>query len=199
MDRVALVTGASRGIGKAIAIGLGQAGCHVVINYRSGKEAAEETQREISKLGKRTMLVQADVSKREQVHSMVQAIEKEFGRIDILVNNAGIANIQKIEEISEADWDELIDVNLKSTFLVTQAVLAGMRARKWGRILNIASLAAQAGGIVGPHYSASKAGMIGITHYVANVFMREGITANALAPAVIQSWQQSRCENVPKI
>jgi 3-oxoacyl-[acyl-carrier protein] reductase len=109
----------------------------------------------------------------------------ELGHIDILVNNAGIARVQSIEEITEKDWDELIAVNLKSCFLVTQAVLPGMRARRWGRIINLSSVAAHVGGVVGAHYAASKAGMLGLTRFYASRLAKEGITVNAISPALI--------------
>lgn len=110
---------------------------------------------------------------------------KQLGPVEILVNNAAITRPQAVEDITERDWDELIDVNLKSCFLMTQAVLPGMRARRWGRILNITSVAAQTGGLVGPHYAASKAGQAGLTHYYANLLAKEGITVNSIAPALI--------------
>jgi 3-oxoacyl-[acyl-carrier protein] reductase len=118
---------------------------------------------------------------------MVGEIERQFGVISILVNNAGIARQQAIEQITENDWDEIIDNNLKSAFLVTQAVLPRMRELGWGRIINISSVAAQTGGVVGPHYAASKAGMIGLTHSLANLLAKEGITVNAVAPALIET------------
>lgn len=118
---------------------------------------------------------------------MLSSVESEFGSVSILVNNSGIARPQKIQDISEADWNELIDVNLKSAFLVTQAVLPKMRSTHWGRIINISSVAAQVGGVVGPHYAASKAGMIGLTHSYANLLAKEGITVNAIAPALIET------------
>jgi 3-oxoacyl-[acyl-carrier protein] reductase len=109
------------------------------------------------------------------------------GPIDILLNNAAISRPQAIEEISERDLDEVIAANLKSCFLVTQSVLPGMRARRWGRILNVSSVAAQAGGVVGPHYAASKAGMLGMTHYYAQRLAKERITVNAIAPALVET------------
>jgi 3-oxoacyl-[acyl-carrier protein] reductase len=112
-------------------------------------------------------------------------VERELGRIDILVNNAGIARVQTIEEVTERDWDELLTVNLKSCFLVTQAVLPGMRARGWGRIVNLSSVAAHVGGVVGAHYAASKAGMLGLTHFYASRLAKEGITVNAISPALV--------------
>src|SRR6185503_1113077 len=135
--------------------------------------------------GRRCAVVRADVSLAAEVARMVMEAEQQLGRIDILVNNAAITRPQPVEEITEKDWDELLDTNLKSCFLVTQAVLPAMRRRKWGRILNISSVAAQTGGLVGPHYAASKAGQAGLTHYYANLLAKEGITVNSIAPALI--------------
>jgi 3-oxoacyl-[acyl-carrier protein] reductase len=117
----------------------------------------------------------------------VETAQEPFGAIDILVNNAAIARVQPFEEITERDWDDLLTVNLKSCFLVTQAVLPGMRARKWGRIINLSSVAAQVGGVIGPHYAASKAGMLGLTHFYASRLAVEGITVNTIAPALIET------------
>lgn len=186
-DRIALVTGGSRGIGAAVALALGQAGAHVAVNYRVRREGAEEVCSRIRTMGQRTLAVQADVSKSSAVKDMLAKIEVELGSTGILVNNAGIARPQKIEDIRESDWDELIDVNLKSVFLVTQAVLPKMRIARWGRVINISSVAAQVGGVVGPHYAASKAGMIGLTHSYAHLLAKEGITVNAIAPALIET------------
>jgi 3-oxoacyl-[acyl-carrier protein] reductase len=118
---------------------------------------------------------------------MLGQVERSIGGIDILVNNAAMAHPRKLEDITEAEWDEMLAVNLKSVFLVTQAVVGGMRKRKWGRIINLSSVAAQTGGAVGAHYAASKAGIIGLTHSCASAFIRDGITANAIAPALIET------------
>jgi 3-oxoacyl-[acyl-carrier protein] reductase len=185
--KVALVTGSSRGIGRAAAVALAQAGSAVAINYRSHEDKAREALQMIEAVGARGALVQADVSVGPEVARMVATVEQKLGPIDILVNNAGIIRPQAIEDIREEDWDDLIDINLKSAFLCTQAVLPGMRSRRWGRIINIASLAAQVGGIVGPHYSASKAGMLGLTHCYAKLLAQEGITVNAVNPALIET------------
>lgn len=182
--RVALVTGASRGIGRAAAVALAEAGADVVVNYRAARDEAEAAAQDIVKLGRRAQTVAADVSQPAQVGRL---FETPLGRPTILVNNAGIARPQKLEEIGERDWDELIDTNLKSCFLVTQAALAGMREARWGRIINMSSVAAHVGGVVGPHYAASKAGMLGLTHYYAQALVREGITANAISPALIET------------
>ena len=185
--RTALVTGSSRGIGRAIAIALAQAGTDVVVNYLRREAEAQAVEKEIQQLGRRSANVQADVSVASDVERLVRTAGERLGPIDILVNNAGIARVQPVEEITERDWDELIDANLKSCFLVTQAVLPGMRERQWGRIVNLSSVAAQVGGVVGPHYAASKAGMLGLTHFYAQRFAKEGITANSIAPALVET------------
>ncbi|HWC98084.1 MAG TPA: 3-oxoacyl-ACP reductase family protein [Candidatus Sulfopaludibacter sp.] len=185
--KTALVTGSSRGIGRAIALGLAGAGCDIVVNYQHRSGEAEETAARIRHLGRRCAVIQADVSVASEVTRLVGEAEQQLGPAAILVNNAGIARVQRIEEIAESDWDELIDVNLKSCFLCTQAVVAGMRSRKWGRIINLSSVAAQIGGVVGPHYAASKAGMLGLTYYYASHLAREGVTVNAIAPALVET------------
>jgi 3-oxoacyl-[acyl-carrier protein] reductase len=165
--KIALVTGGSRGIGAAVALKLAEAGADVAVNFRERATEAEKVCAAIRKLGRRTLAVQADVSQADQVKKMVEQIENTLGAVNIVVNNAGIARQLKLEDIAETDWDEHIGVNLKSAFLVTQAVLPQMRAQRWGRIINISSTAAQTGGLVGPHYAASKAGMLGLTHSYA--------------------------------
>ncbi len=186
-NHTALVTGASRGIGRAIAVALAQAGSAVAVNYRHNEQLALSAVAEITQSNARAIAVRADVSQAGAVYSMVAEVAARLGPIDILVNNAGIARPQKLEDITERDWDELLTVNLKSCFLVTQAVLPHMRTQKWGRIINLSSVAAQLGGVVGPHYAASKAGIIGLTHSYAHLLAREGITANAIAPALIET------------
>jgi 3-oxoacyl-[acyl-carrier protein] reductase len=186
-NRMALVTGGSRGIGAGIAVALARAGADVAVNYRERADAAQEVCGAITGLGRRAFAVKANVSVSADVCRMVAEVESQLGSVDILVNNAGIARPQKLDEITEADWDEILTVNLKSVFLVTQAVVGGMRQRKWGRIINLSSVAAQTGGAVGAHYAASKAGMIGLTHSFASALVREGITVNAIAPALIET------------
>ena len=185
--RIALVTGASRGLGRAVAVALARAGCDVAVHYREREADARATAAEVAAAGRRAAVVQADVSRAAEVTALVQAVEQQLGPIDILVNNAGATRPQKLEDITEQDFDDLLAVNLKSCFLVTQAVLPGMRARRWGRIINLSSVAAQTGGVVGPHYAASKAGVIGLTHSYAARLAKEGITANAVAPALIET------------
>ena len=185
--KVALVTGASRGIGRAIAVALAREGADLAVNYFSRDEEAKETCSLIEKLGRRALRVRADVSKSFEVARMMETIERELGKISILVNNAGIAHRAKLENITEEDWDTVLAVNLKSAFLVTQAVVPGMREKKWGRIVNISSVAAQTGGITAPTYVASKAGLLGLTHSYAAILIKEGITANTVSPALIET------------
>jgi 3-oxoacyl-[acyl-carrier protein] reductase len=185
--KVALVTGASRGIGQAAAFALAEAGADIAVSYRHREAQALETVRGIERLGRRAIPVRADVSLGTEVADMVAVIEADLGQVDILVNNAGIVSAKPLPEISETDWDEMLAVNLKSAFLVIQRVLPGMRARRWGRIINLSSVAAQTGGVTGPHYAASKAGLLGLTHSYARQLVKEGITVNAIAPALIET------------
>ncbi len=185
--KVALITGASRGIGRAIALSMATAGADVILNYRTRAEDAQAVEAKILASGRRSISVQADVSVAGEVGRLAREALTRMGKVDILVNNAGISRPQALGEITERDWDELIDINLKSCFLVTQAFLPAMRKRKWGRIINVSSVAAQIGGVVGPHYAASKAGMIGLTHYYARYLANEGITVNTIAPALIET------------
>ena len=185
--KAALVTGASRGIGRGIAIALARAGADVAVNYRSREQEAKETCAEIEKQGRNAIPVAADVSVAAEVARLVETVEAEFGPVAILVNNAGVTRPQPIDGITEQDWDEILAINLKSVFLLTQAVLPKMRAARWGRIVNLSSVAAQLGGVVGPHYAASKAGVIGLTHSYAHLLAKEGITVNAIAPALVET------------
>jgi len=183
--KVALVTGASRGIGRAIALALAEAGASVAVNYLRNQDAALATCDQIRGHARRALAVRADVSQAAEVVQLVRSVEEALGPVEILVNNAGITRPQPFQEINERDWDEVVDTNLKSMFLVTQQVVAGMRARHWGRVINLSSVAAQTGGVVGPHYAASKAGILGLTHSYAALLAKEGVTVNAIAPALI--------------
>jgi 3-oxoacyl-[acyl-carrier protein] reductase len=185
--RVGLVTGGSRGIGAAIALALAEAGADVAINYRERAGEAGNVAASVRALGRQAMIVAEDVSKGDAVEGMVAAVEASLGPVDILINNAGIALIRGIDDLTEADFDETIAVNLKSAFLCTQAVLPHMRAQSWGRIVNISSGAARGAGGVGLHYNASKAGMEGLTRGYAARLVKQGITVNAVAPSLIET------------
>ncbi len=183
--KVALVTGGSRGIGRQIALALAAQGADVALNFLQSEKEAGEAALAIEGLGARCLKVRADVSRNEAVREMLERIRAALGPVQILVNNAGVSRPKAVQDLSESDFDETIRTNLKSAFLVTQAVLPDMRAKRWGRIVNLSSVAAQLGGVVGPHYAASKAGLLGLTHCYALLLSKEGITVNAVAPALI--------------
>jgi len=178
----ALVTGGSRGIGAAIVRALAEAGVAVAINYRERADAANALANQITGAGGKAVAIGADVSEAGAVTQMMERANAELGPIEILVNNAGIAIGRGVDDRTEADFDRTITVNLKSVFLCTQAVLPMMRAKKWGRIVNISSGAARGAGAIGPHYNASKAGLEGLTRGYAARLVKEGITVNAVAP-----------------
>jgi 3-oxoacyl-[acyl-carrier protein] reductase len=185
--RVALVTGASRGIGRAIALALAQHGAKVAVNYLSRAGDADAVTAAIRANGGAAIVVKADVSARAQVEAMIAGVTAQLGPVDILINNAGIAVRRDLDDLTEADFDRAIAVNLKSAFLCTQAVVPGMRERGWGRIVNISSGAARGAGVIGAHYNASKAGMEGLTRGYAGRLAQAGVTVNAVAPSLIET------------
>jgi 3-oxoacyl-[acyl-carrier protein] reductase len=184
---VALVTGASRGIGKGIALAFGRAGMRVGVNYHSRAEDAAAIVAAIKNAGGDAIALRADVAEASEVERLVSEVERAFGVINVLVNNAGILGVLGYDEVDEAEWERVIRVNLTSAFLVTRAVLPGMRKAEWGRIINLSSVAAQTGGATAPHYAASKAGLVGMTHSYAARLAKTGITVNAIAPALIET------------
>lgn len=185
--RTALVTGGSRGIGAAISRALAAAGATIAINFRERADDARNLADELRHTGVAAITVRADVSQSDAVAKMVQTVKAELGETDILINNAGVALARSIDTLSETDFDQTIAVNLKGVFLCTQAVLPMMRAKQWGRIINISSGAARAAGAIGPHYNASKAGVEGLTRGYAARLVKEGITVNAVAPSLIET------------
>jgi 3-oxoacyl-[acyl-carrier protein] reductase len=199
--RVALVTGAGRGIGRAIALTLAEAGADVAVNYGARVDSAEATGNDIRSLGRRAEVVRANVSRSTEVTRLVETTERSLGPIDILINNAGISEPCTIEELTEELFDHTLAVNLKSAFLCTQAVLPGMQARGFGRIVNISSGAARGAGAVGVHYNASKAGMEGLTRGYAARVVKDGVTVNAIAPSLIatEMIKPHRLENLARI
>jgi 3-oxoacyl-[acyl-carrier protein] reductase len=185
--RTALVTGASRGIGRAIALALAESGAAVAVNYRQRVAEALAVVADIRAMGGRAVAVQGDVSDGAAVTAMVERVAAGLGPVDVLVNNAGIAIVRGIDDLTEDEFDTTIAVNLKSAFLCTKAALPHMRAQGWGRIVNISSGAARGAGGVGLHYNASKAGMEGLTRGYAARVVKEGITVNAIAPSLIET------------
>lgn len=184
-EKVAIVTGASRGIGRAVALGLAAEGANVVVNYASSTTAAAEVVADITALGSYGIAVQADVSKSAQVEALFKAALEKWGRVDVLVNNAGITRDTLLLRMNPEDWQAVIDLNLTGVFLCTRAASKVMLKQRAGRIINIASVAGQMGNPGQANYSAAKAGVIGFTKTVAKELASRSITVNAVAPGFI--------------
>jgi 3-oxoacyl-[acyl-carrier protein] reductase len=184
-DQVALVTGGSGGIGQALALVLAAEGAAVAVSYSSQQNAAEKVVTQITGQGGRAVALGADLRSPEAPGELVTATEDALGPVGVLVSNAGAGRRRSLEEVTAAEFDETMAVNLRAPFLLAQRVLPGMRERGFGRALFVSSLAAFTGGIVGPHYASSKAGLHGLIHFLASRFAADGITVNGLAPALI--------------
>lgn len=185
--KVALVTGASRGIGKAIALELARSGADVAVNYAGNQEAAEAVAAQIREMGRQSIAVQADVSDPTAVEAMFRDVEKQLGPVIILVNNAGITRDNLILRMKETDWDQVVNTNLKGVFLCTKQALRPMMKARWGRIINITSVSGILGNPGQANYSAAKAGVIGLTKTTAREVASRGITVNAVAPGFIDT------------
>ena len=204
-DLIAVVTGGTRGIGLGIAEALVKRGASVAITYKQNREAAEAAKIKLKaslKKDRKIMLLQGDNADAGGIAEQHQKVCNSLGRVNVLVNNAGIMTQRSFEEITEADWQETLAVNLSGAFYWSSKVIPGMKKAKFGRIVNISSLAARGGGVVGPHYAASKAGLLGLTRYTARELGPLGITVNAIAPAFIKDagifadWDQTRLDGL---
>ena len=185
--KTALVTGGSRGIGKAIALRLAEFGANIVVNYTSNSQKAEETVSEIKEMGRDAIALQANVADFSQIEELVKKTEEKFGNIDILVNNAGIEKDKLLIKMSEEDWDKVMEVNLKGAFNCTKIIGRKMMRKRSGKIINITSVVGITGNVGQANYAASKAGLIGFTKSVAKELATRGITVNAVAPGLIKS------------
>ncbi len=185
--RAALVTGASRGIGRAIALALAEAGASVAVNYRESAEAAEAVCSDIEAAGRPALAMQADVRDLDAVSAMVKQVTNELGGLHILVNNAGVVADQYVAFMKPEQWDEVVDTSLKGAFNCTKAAVRGMMREKWGRIVSISSDAGLMGDVRRVNYSAAKAGLVGFTKAAARELASQGITVNAVAPGIIET------------
>jgi 3-oxoacyl-[acyl-carrier protein] reductase len=185
--KVALVTGASRGIGKAIALALAEAGADVVVNYAGSEALAQQTSQQIQALGRRSCAIQANVGSAAEVDAMVQQVLDQFGQLDILVNNAGITRDNLIMRMKEQDFDDVITINLKGVFNCIKAVTRPMMKQRYGKIINISSVVGVLGNAGQANYVAAKAGVIGLTKSTARELASRGINVNAVAPGFIET------------
>ncbi|TMC18676.1 MAG: SDR family NAD(P)-dependent oxidoreductase [Chloroflexi bacterium] len=183
--RVALITGASGGIGYATALRMAEVGADVALGYAHKEHAAHVLADHIRQMGRRALPKRADLNKPAQVQALVDVTEAQLGPIDILISNAGMGNRKRLEELTLEEWDQTMQVNLRAAFVLAQRITPGMRERHWGRVIFVSSVAAFTGGIVGPHYAASKAGLLGLMHSLASSLAPHGVTVNAVAPALI--------------
>ncbi len=198
-DQVAIITGSSRGIGKAAALALAAEGASVVVNYARSSAAADEVVAEITNAGGSAIAIQADVSQEDQVDALIKATKDKFGRIDVLVNNAGITRDTLLLRMKPADWQAVIDLNLTGVFLCTRAVAKIMLKQRSGRIINISSVAGLMGNPGQANYSAAKAGVIGFTKTVAKEMAPRGVTVNAVAPGFIETDMTNELSNTEEI
>ena len=185
--KVVVVTGASRGIGKEIALKYAENGYNVAINYVSDKTNVEELEKEFKEKGAEALIVKADVSKSEQVQEFIKAVIEKYGKIDVLVNNAGITRDMLLMRMKEEDFDKVIEINLKGTFLVTKEVVPYMMKKRDGKIISLSSVVGVTGNAGQCNYSASKAGIIGFTKSIAKELASRNIRANAVAPGFIET------------
>jgi len=190
--QIALVTGASRGIGKAIAITLGRAGAHVVINYKSNQSAADEALQQLVAAGGQGELSQFDITDENQLDEAVKKIIDAHKKLDIVVNNAGVTADSLLMRMKPADWDQVIGTNLKGTILCTKIVSRHMIRQRAGRIVNVSSVVGQMGNVGQSLYAASKAGILGFTKAIAREVASRGVTVNAVAPGFIETDMTAR-------
>jgi acetoacetyl-CoA reductase/3-oxoacyl-[acyl-carrier protein] reductase len=191
--KIALVTGGNRGIGRAISLALARSDRAVALTYRERADAAEEVVREANSMGVNAEAYQLDLESRDGVRKVFGQVRRRMGSIEILVNNAATAQEKPFEVLTDEDWNRILAINLRGPFCCCQEALPGMLEKGWGRIINLASIGGQWGGLNQVHYAASKAGLISLTRSLARIYSREGITVNAIAPGLVET-EMSRAE-----
>ncbi len=187
MFKTVLITGGSRGIGKAIVNKLARVNYNIAFTYKQNKQAAFEIEKQLNKKENRVKCFYLDQSERESVRKLVNSVLDYFVSIDILVNNAAISQEKPFDTITDKDWERMLKVNLQGPFMLIQEVLPFMIKQKWGRIINITSIGGQWGGFNQVHYAASKAALINLTHSIAKIYSKDGITSNAVAPGLVET------------
>jgi 3-oxoacyl-[acyl-carrier protein] reductase len=178
VGRVALVTGGSGGIGAALSVSLARAGAAVAVHYRGGRRSAERVVGEIEAFGGRAVALAANLGDRDAPERLIVEVETALGGVDILAANAGVAPVAAYDDVDGADFDEVLAINLRAPYLLARRVLPRMREQRWGRILFTSSVAALTGGVIGPHYAASKAGLHGLAHHLAGRVAPDGYVTN---------------------
>ncbi|WP_415303462.1 3-oxoacyl-ACP reductase family protein [Candidatus Pelagibacter sp. Uisw_090] len=195
MNKTVFITGGSQGIGKAIVERLANENYYVIVGYKSNKKKAEAIVNKIKKSNSEAIAIYCDLSDRKSI----KKVFNEIGNIDILINNAGISQPKKFLDISDKDWSKMLSVNLQGAFICSQEAIPGMIKNKWGRIINIASIGGQWGGVNQVHYASAKAGLIGLTMSLARIYSGSGITSNAISPGIITtemtSWIKDNNKN----
>jgi 3-oxoacyl-[acyl-carrier protein] reductase len=198
-DKAAVITGASRGVGKAVALAYAKEGADIIVNYASNEAAAQEVVREINKLGRKAVMIQGDVAKKAEAVAVIQAAQTHFGRLDILVNNAGFTRPNMLHKMTEEQWDAVVDLHLKGAFLCTQAAALVMMEQKRGKIINVTSVAGLVGTVGQINYSAAKGGILSMTKSTARELARYKICANVISLGIVATDMTEKIRSDPKL
>jgi len=198
-DKAAVVTGASRGVGRAVALAFAREGADIIVNYASNEAAAREVVQAIEKMGRKAVMVRGDVAKKEEAQAVVGAAKEHFGRLDILVNNAGISRPGMLHKMTEAQWDEVVDLHLKGAFLCTQAAAQIMMEQKSGKMINVTSVAGLVGTVGQINYSAAKGGLLSFTKSAARELARYNICVNVISLGIVATDMTEKIRSDPKL
>jgi 3-oxoacyl-[acyl-carrier protein] reductase len=198
-DKAAVVTGASRGVGRAVALAFAREGANLVVNFASNEAAAREVVQAIEKMGRKAIMIKGDVAKKEEAQAVVGAAKEHFGRLDILVNNAGISRPGMLYKMTEAQWDEVVDLHLKGAFLCTQAAAQIMMEQKSGKMINVTSVAGLVGTVGQINYSAAKGGLLSFTKSAARELARYNICVNVISLGIVATDMTEKIRSDPKL